>query len=142
MNGTPDALPTPSPEMVKAVSDAYLQFWSVYSDAFLNLDPTLLDQVAAGNELTVLQHDIEADRAQNRALKTDVRHQFAVLVAIADQAVVTDDIRDSSIYVDVETQEPIPSQVPVSPDQAPEYKGVYRLQFIDNKWKVVEGTGE
>jgi hypothetical protein len=128
--------------MVKAVSDAYLQFWSVYSDAFLTLDPTLLDQVAAGSELAVLQHDIEADRAQNRALKTDIQHQFAVLVAIADQAVVTDDIRDSSIYVDVDTREPIPAQVPVSPDQAPEYKGVYRLQFIDNKWKVVEGTGE
>jgi len=142
-NGNPNSLPTPSPEMMKAVSEAYLQFWSVYTNAFLTLDPTPLDQVAAGDELTVLQHDIEANRSQGRALKTDVQHQFAVIVAIKDQAVVTDDIRDSSIYVDPETQELLPGQVaPTSPDQASEYKGVYRLQLINNTWKVVEGTGE
>jgi hypothetical protein len=142
-NGTPNSLPTPSPEMVTSVSEAYLQFWSVYTYAFLNLDPAPLDQVAAGDELAVLQHDIEANHSQGRALKTDVQHQFAVIVAINDQAVVTDDIRDSSIYVDPETEEPLPGQaVTGSPDKASEYKGVYRLQLINNTWKVVEGTGE
>jgi hypothetical protein len=129
--------------MEKAVSDAYLQFWSVYRYAFLSLDPTPLSQVAAGDELAVLQHDIDSNREQGRALKADLQHQFTVVIATGDQAVVSDDIHDGSIYVDPDTHEPLPGQVPPpSLDQASEYRGVYKLELIDNSWKVVEGTGQ
>jgi len=139
INGTPYPIPTPSPEDVRAVSDAYLEFWSAYSNAFLILDSTPLDQVAAADELATLQQDIESDRAQGRAEKVDIRHQFRVLLVINGQAAVQDDMHDSTIYVDAATQQPLPSQsTPASPDQAPELKVILKLEFIDDTWKVVQ----
>ena len=46
-NGTPLPVPTAAPDLAAAVSDAYTRYWSVRSNALLNLDPTGLDQVAA-----------------------------------------------------------------------------------------------
>jgi len=139
INGTPYPIPTPSPEDVRAVSDAYLEFWSAYSNAFLTLDSTPLDQVAAADELATLQQNIESDRAQGRAEKVDIRHQFRVLLVINGQAAVQDDMHDSTFYVDTATQQPLPGQSPpVSPDQAPEFKVILKLEFIDDTWKVVQ----
>jgi hypothetical protein len=140
LNGTPYPLPTAPPDVTAAVSQAYLRYWSVRADALLSLDPAGLDQVAAQDELAALESNIESDRAQGRALKTDVQHQFSVLTVIDDQAVVTDHFRDSSIYVAAGTRDPLPGQVaPASPDQAPEVGVLYKLQLIDGTWKVVQG---
>ena len=126
--------------MAAAVSDAYLHYWSVRADALLALDSSALDQVAAGDELAALDKNIETFRGQGRALRTDVQHQFSVLTVINDQAVVTDHFRDSSIYVDPATHEPLPGQVaPASPDEAPEIGVLYKLELIDEEWKVVQG---
>ena len=140
LSGTPYPLPTAPPDVTAAVSQAYLRYWSVRADALLSLDPAGLDQVAAQDELAALESNIESDRAQGRALKTDVQHQFSVLTVIDDQAVVTDHFRDSSIYVAAGTRDPLPGQVaPASPDQAPEVGVLYKLQLIDGTWKVVQG---
>ncbi len=140
LNGTPYPLPTPSPEMAKAVSDAYLRYWSVRGDALLSLDPSGLVETAAGDELAALEKNIESDRAQGRALKTDVQHQLSVLTVIDGQAVVTDHFRDSSIYLDPATHAPLPGQVaPSSPDKAPEIGVLYKLKLINGAWKVVQG---
>jgi hypothetical protein len=138
INGTPYPIPTPSPEDVRAVSDAYLEFWSAYSSAFLTLDPTPLEQVAGGDELASLQADLETKRTEGRAQLTDIQHHFRVLLVTNGQAAVLDDMRDSSIYVDTATRQPLPGQVAPTPDQAPELKGIYKLEFIDNAWKVVQ----
>ena len=46
-----------------------------------------------------------------------------------DQAEVADDYRDSSIYVDPATGQPLPGQVrPANPQSAPEAKEVYHLR--------------
>jgi hypothetical protein len=140
VNGTPYPLPTPGPEVAAAVSEAYLQYWSVRADALLALDPTGLDQVAAQDELAALDNNIEADRAQGRALKTDVQHQFKVLTVVDNQAAVVDRFRDSSIYVTPGTTDPLPGQMsPGSPDQAPQIGVLYKLELIDATWKVVQG---
>ena len=139
-DGTPYPLPTASPEVAVAVSDAYMHYWSVRADALLALDSSGLDQVAAGDELAALDKNIDSFREQGRALRTDVQHQFSVLTVINDQAVVTDHFRDSSIYVDPVTHEPLPGQVaPGSPDEAPEIGVLYKLELIDEAWKVVQG---
>jgi hypothetical protein len=98
-----------------------------------------LDGVAAGDYLTSLQNDIEQERTLGRAQRVDVQHQFRVLLVTNGNAAVLDDMHDSSTYVDITTQEPLPGQVtPASPDQAPELKGIYKLVLIDNVWKVVQ----
>ena len=139
-DGTPYPLPTASPEVAAAVSDAYMHYWSVRADALLALDSSGLDQVAGGGELAALDKNIESFRGQGRALRTDVQHQFSVLTVINDQAVVTDHFRDSSIYVDPVTHVPLPGQVaPGSPDEAPEVGVLYKLELINEAWKVVQG---
>jgi hypothetical protein len=88
-----------------------------------------------------LAQSIEDDRAQGRALKTDVQHNFVVLSVQNDEAQVADQFRDSSFFVDPVTQEVLPGQViPNSPDTAPLVRIVYRLQRIDGTWKVAAGT--
>ncbi len=141
VNGTPVSVPTPSPELERAVSAAYLHYFEVSRDALFNLDPAPLDQVAGGHELSALQDDIAGDRAAGRALKTDVQHNFRVLTVINDQAVIADSYRDSSIYVDAVSHEPLPGQViPPSPSQAPAVSVIYKLQLIGGTWKVVDGA--
>jgi hypothetical protein len=139
-NGTPLPLPTAATDVAAAVSNAYLRYWSVRSDALLNLDPTGLDQVAAGDELSALNKDISNLGGQGRALKTDVQHHMSVLTVFDDKALVSDRIRDSSVFVSPETQQPLPGQVaPASPDEAPEMTIVYELALIDGTWKVTNG---
>jgi hypothetical protein len=136
-NGTPVPLPTAAPDVAAAVSGAYLQYWSVRSDALLNLDPTGLDQVAAGDELSALNKDISDLSGQGKALKTDVEHHMSVLTVFDDKALVSDRIRDSSVFVSPDTLQPLTGQP--SPDQAPETTIVYELALLDGTWKVING---
>jgi hypothetical protein len=139
-NPAPTLRPTVPPALDAEVSRAYLRYFQVSADALLALDPTGLDEVAANGELEALQKDIEADRAQGRALRSSVQHEFLVLSAEGDSAQVADRYRDSSIYVDPATRQPLPGQVaPASPDKAPEVRVIYTLRRIDGVWKVVGG---
>lgn len=109
-------------------------------EALLNLDPTLLGEVASGQALAGLQSDIEDDRSQGRALQTNVEHDVYILDVQGDEADVADRYKDSSIYVDPESHVPLPDQVaPASPEVAPAVSVVYHLQRIDGAWKVVSG---
>jgi hypothetical protein len=140
-NGTPVPLPTAAPDVAAAVSNAYLQYWSVRSDALLNLDPTGLDQVSSGDELTALNKDISDLSTQGKALKTDVQHHMSVLTVFDDKALVSDRISDSSVSVDSETHEALPGQIaPASPDEAPQLASVYELEVFDGQWKVIAST--
>ncbi len=137
---TPTPWPTVPPELNAEISAAYLNYFQVRGDALLALDSAPLSQVAANGELTALQKNIENDRAQGRALETNVQHEFVVLSVQGNEAVVADRYRDSSIFVDPVTHEPLPGQVvPASADVAPVVKVVYHLQRIDGIWKVLGG---
>jgi hypothetical protein len=132
---------TVAPELAAEVSEAYLRYFQVSADALLKLDSSRLAEVATNGELSALAQSIEDDRAQGRALKTDVQHNFVVLSVHNDEAQVADQFRDSSFFVNPVTQEALPGQViPTSPDTAPLVRIVYRLQRIDGTWKVTEGT--
>lgn len=140
---TPTPLPTVPPELNAEVSAAYLNYFQVRGDALLNLDPAPLTQVAAGQVLAGLQKQIESDRAQGRAIETNVQHNFVVLSVQGDSATVADGYRDFSVFVDPITHEPLPGQVvPASAEAAPLAKVVYHLQRIDGIWKVVGGERE
>jgi hypothetical protein len=103
----------------------------------LNLDPTGLDQVAAGDELSALNKDISDLSGQGKALRTDVEHHMSVLTVFDDKALVSDRIRDSSVFVSPDTLQPLTGQP--SPDQAPETTIVYELALLDGTWKVING---
>jgi hypothetical protein len=134
-------VPTVAPKLAAEVSDAYLRYFQVSADALLKLDSSRLADVATDGELSALAQSIDDDRAQGRALKTDVQHNFVVLSVQNDEAEVADQFRDSSFFVDPVTQEVLPGQViPNSPDTAPLVRIVYRLQRIDGTWKVTAGT--
>ena len=136
-------LPTVPPALEAEVAQAYLHYFDVTSEALLNLDPSRLSEVATGSALAGLEQGIAEDRAQGRAVETNVQHDFAVLVVQGDEAIVADRYRDSSIFVNPDTHEPLPGQVvPASPDQAPLVKVLYYLQRIDGVWKVVRGERE
>jgi len=138
---TPTPWPTVPPELNAEISAAYLNYFQVSGDALLALDTATLPQVAAGQVLAGLQQQIESDRAQGRAIETNVQHDFVVLSVQGDTATVADRYRDSSIFVDPVTHEPLPGQVaPASADEAPLIKVVYHLQRINGVWKVVEGA--
>jgi hypothetical protein len=132
-----------SPALEAEVADAYLHYFDVTSEALLNLDPSRLPEVAAGATLAGLEQGIAEDSAQNRALETHVQHDFAVLMVQGDEAVVADQYRDGSVFVDPKTHEPLAGQViPASPEQAPLVKVLYHLQRMDGVWKVVRGERE
>jgi hypothetical protein len=139
-SATPSALPTVPPEQAAEIAAAYKRYFDVSGEALLNLDPTSLDEVTSGQELAGLQRDIEEDRAQGRALQTNVQHEAVVIDVQGDEADVADRYKDSSIYVNPISHEPLPGQVvPASPDVAPAVSVVYHLQRIDGVWKVVSG---
>jgi hypothetical protein len=134
-------MPTVPPELASEVSGAYLRYFQVTADAFLDLDATSLPDVAVDGELTALQQNIVDFRSQGRALMTNVQHNFTVVSVDGDVAQVTDQYRDSSVYVDPTTHEPLPGEVaPSSPENAPLVRVVYRLEHVDGTWKVAGGT--
>lgn len=129
--------PTPPPALAEEVLAAYQRFWQVKTDALLNLDGSNLDEVAIDSALTGIRGEIEQDRAVGRAVLTDVQHNSVPYWVQGDDAAVVDIFRDSSIYVDPTTHEPLPGEVhPTTPAEAPEFKQVYRLRRVDGTWKV------
>jgi hypothetical protein len=123
----------------KEVANAYLRYFEVSGQALYQLNPDLLDEVTAGDELAALRKNIEDDRAAGRAVRTDVEHYCVVLSVVGDHAQIGDVYRDSSIYVDPTTHAPLPGEkVPASPEVAPEATVFYQLQRIDGVWKVVD----
>jgi hypothetical protein len=136
----PAAQSTITPELISEISQAYLTYFQVRADALQNLDASHLDDVAAGDALAGLQQEIDQDRAAGRAIRTDVVHNYSVVSATDDAAEVADDYRDSSVFVDPATKEPLAGEVvPATPQDAPEVKVVYDLHRISGVWKVTGG---
>lgn len=127
---TPAATATASPE--DEVSEAYLAYWDAYSAALLNLDASLAEEVAAGEELERIREEIEMLRADGVALRVVVEHDFAVVQASADSAVVIDEYQDRSFTVDPETKEP-----PTATVTGELVTDSYEFSRIDGRWVVV-----
>src|SRR3989304_6075589 len=74
---------TPTPSLEDQVSEAYLRYGDAYSDALFELDATLAQGVASGEELDRIREEIDDLRSQGLALKTVVDHDFVVVEASA-----------------------------------------------------------
>jgi len=122
------------------VAAAYLNYWDVTTNAFWNLDPSKLDEVATGEELAQLGSDIERLRGEGRAIKTEVQHDFSVIQFDGNEAQVFDRYRDFSIYVDPNTKQALAGEIrPTTPENAPLNSILYHLRKDGGKWKVADG---
>jgi Tfp pilus assembly protein PilN len=133
------AAPNTNQQLEEEISAAYLRYWDVTGQAFWNLDSSHLDEVATGEELSSLQHDIEQLKVENRAIKSEVQHQYVVQRIQGDQADVRERSTDFSIYVDPVTKQPLPGQVRPDADHAPLNTTVYHLLKENGTWKVAKG---
>ncbi len=123
------------------VLNAYSAYWQAQADAFYDLDPSGLDAVADGQALEGLRQSISEDRAMGRALDTNVKLSPLVVLVQGDDAEIVDAYKNSSLWIDPTTKEPLPGQVaPASPDAAPTVSKLYRLHRVEGVWKVTEGT--
>lgn len=131
----PLAVPTVDPVAQAEVLQAYAHYWQQRTLAFRDLDPSLLIEVAAGDELAALTSGIDDLRSQGRAIRTHVLHHLVALPTAPGEAVIADEYEDLSIYVDFETQAPIDPANP-DPQTGPTVKVRKLLQKLDGIWKV------
>lgn len=131
----PPATPTPSIE--EEVAAAYLAYWDAYAEAVLNLDITLVEGFAAGDELESIRDEIETLRADGVALRVVVEHDLVVAEVSETTAVVVDQLVDNSFYVDAETQDP-----PEGEGSGEVHRDIVQLEQIDGRWVVVAGARE
>jgi hypothetical protein len=140
----PDAVagvvPAPTVDLGAAaeVQQAYAHYWTQRSLALRDLNPSLLTDVAAGDELATLTSRIDDLRAQGRAVQSHVIHHVVALPTAPDEAVVADEYEDLSIYVDFETKSPIDPSNP-DPQTGPTVKVRKLLQKFAGVWKVSWG---
>jgi len=131
----PTVVPTATPSVEEEVSQGYLRYWDAYSQALLNLDATLVEDVASGERLQLIRDEIEGLRSQGLALRTVVTHNPVILQASESSAVLYDEIVNNSFYVDPQTQDP-----PVAPGSGEILRDTYYLESTNGQWMVVRST--
>lgn len=129
---TPEAILSPLDEEVTA---AYLRYWDVRMRAYYDADPSILPQMMAGAELARETEQVEALRAQGRAVSIDVEQNFRILRADEDEAVVYDEYVNRSRVVDGATKR----QLGAGETQEVE-KISYEFRRLGGVWKVVDGA--
>jgi len=137
----PSPRPTVDPVLAAEVGKAYERYWDVRAEALYNLDTSHLGEVSDGEEQAAVASGVEKLRAQNKALKTDVEHDYRVISSSADTAEIYDEYVDNSVFVDVNTQAVVRLDDQQGTDVAsPTVKVIYELRRFNNTWKVVRGA--
>lgn len=119
----------------KEVIDAYLRYWVVRIRAYYDLDTSHLGEVMAEAELAREEEGVRELRAEGRGADIDIEHNFRVVKANDNDAVVYDEYVNHSVFIDAVTKQVIPTKEP---------PGVLKISFqmrkIDGTWKVVDGA--
>src|SRR5207237_7634353 len=76
---TSTARPALDPALVTEVGQAYEKYWQVRAQALLELDETHLAEAMGGDHLASTAQLINQLRVENRAIKTDVDHDYHVV---------------------------------------------------------------
>lgn len=133
----PTGSPTnsPSTEEIKAqVESAYLRYWTVWTEAAEELDPSILDEVMTGPALEKARETIEAARERNDPIRIRVEHNYQILL-VPEFATVDDTFVDRSVRLDPETRQP------VGPESNETTRNSYTLRKVGDRWKVAEIIG-
>jgi hypothetical protein len=129
------AEPTATPSLEDEVGAAYLQYWDAYSAALLELDVSLAEEFASGEQLQRIREEIDGFRSQGVALRTVVDHDFVVVEASATTATVLDEIVNNSFFVDPVTKDP-----PTAEGSGETFTDTYELDKVGSRWIVVDGS--
>jgi hypothetical protein len=120
----------------KEIGEAYLHYWEVVEQAYLEVDSGRLPEVEDGAELARDLKAIDDFRNRGQAQKLVIEHEASVTYATANEAVVYDEYLSRSYFVDPETKEGDPT----SSGPAIQQKVAYLLTKSDHGWKVVDGV--
>jgi hypothetical protein len=129
-NANPSPSPTKSLAPEAEVEEAYLRYWEIYNRALLELDPSLLSGVAAGDALEVLTTQVEEQRKKNQPVRGRVDHNYRITIVDATTASVDDEFVDHAVRLDPKTMQPI------EPDPRKRVRISHTLKKVDRTWKV------
>jgi len=135
---TPAVSPTAAPSVEEEVSQAYLHYWEVYSEALYNLDTIHLGEVMTGPRLERALTEVTDLRAQNRAVKIAVENQPVVVQAGSDQAVILDSYENRSYLIDPVTKQPLSQP----PETAETIRDRVTMTKLGGTWKVLDTVRE
>ena len=119
----------------REIEAAYLHYWDVRSQAFLDLDTTHLPEVMAGPELARAEVQISQLKAQGRAGRLDVEHRIAFVNVSPEDATVYDEYLNRSVFLDTATGQELHTDEPPAVE-----KVSFVMKKVDGTWKVVDGT--
>ena len=127
-----DARDADSPLLLE-VTQAYLRYWHVQCQAYLDRNPSLLPEVIGPPELARAEGYIAQLNAEGRALKCDVEHHIIILQITEATALIYDEYLNRSLNVDPVTKQPLPSS-----DPPMVLRIFHSMQKSDSVWRVVE----
>lgn len=119
------------------VREAYLAYWDAYAAAVLELDVTLVEDYATGEELEGIRQEIEQLRADGVAARIQVEHDLAVTSVTEDSAVVVHEYVNNSFYVD-----PVTKQPEVGEGSGETVTDTVFMEKVEGRWVVVRGARE
>lgn len=122
-------------ELEKEIRAAYLHYWDVRAEAYLNLDTSHLSEVMAGAELERETQQLQDRIAKNKPSRLDVEHHISFVLIGDDRAIINDQYLNKSVFVDPATKHDIPTAEPPSI-----VKVSFQLRKLDGVWKVVDGN--
>jgi hypothetical protein len=125
--------PTTLANMEQAIEQAYLRYWTVYSEALYTLDTSRLEEVMAGTALALAAEQVEQLRSQGQAAKIDVEHNYVILDVGPTSAAIEDHYLNRSYLVDLATNQQLQS-----PGEGEVESIACRLELMGGVWKVVE----
>ena len=119
----------------REIETAYLHYWDVLAQAYLDADITNLPEVMSGAELGRQEQQIQDLKAQGKAAKLVAEHRIAFAKVTPDDAIVYDEYLNRSVFVDPITKQEHPTSAP------PETEKIsFEMRKIGDTWKVVDGT--
>ena len=119
----------------REIEAAYLHYWDVLAQAYLDADTTNLPEVMSGPELGRQEQQIQDLKAQGKAAKLVAEHRIAFAKVTPDDAIVYDEYLNRSVFVDPITKQEHQTSAP------PETEKIsFEMRKIGGTWKVVDGT--
>ena len=128
----PVATETPTSTVEDQVLTAYTGYLEAYKNAVLNLDPSVMDGFASGEELQRIRGELDTMRSQGLALRLVVTHKPVVIEQSQNSAVLLDVMVNNSFFVDARTKEP-----PVASGSGEMLRHTFYLEKTGDRWLVV-----
>ena len=130
--GGPRVATSPLEQEIEA---AYLHYWDVLAQAYLDTDTSHLGEVMSDPELSRQDKEIQDLKSQGRAAKLVAEHRIAFAKVSPESAVIYDEYLNRSVFVDPTTKQERPTSAP------PETEKIsFEMRKIDGTWRVVDGT--